>query len=103
MIELTADNMAEFVSNDGLLVVEFRAEWCHPCKALTPTLETLEREGVLKVGTVDVDANMGLCDTHGIRSVPTMQFYKGGKLLDTAVGVRSRPELLLQVEGLAKA
>lgn len=59
-------------------VVDFWAAWCGPCRALTPVLEKMERDGLIDLVKVDVDANPELSQQQDIKSIPTMLFYKDG-------------------------
>ena len=90
VIEATDGNFAtEIVGNQGLAMVDFWAEWCAPCRIVGPSVEQLadDYEGKgLKVAKVDVDSNPSTAAQFGIRSIPTILFFKGGKVVDQVIG-----------------
>lgn len=84
----------EVESNDGLTMVDFWAVWCGPCRIVAPVVEELAdsySEKGLKVGKVDVDNNPQIAARFGIRSIPTIVFFKGGKEVDRIVGAMPKP------------
>jgi thioredoxin len=95
-VHLTEQNFDETLAqSDGVLMVDFWAEWCGPCKAIAPVLEELARDagGRLTLAKVNVDENHGLAARYGIRSIPTVLFVKDGKVLDQVVGAVPRAKL----------
>ncbi|MEB2780164.1 thioredoxin [Algoriphagus persicinus] len=87
-IEITDANFEEIIKSEQPILVDFWAEWCGPCKMIGPVVEELagEYDGKAVVGKVDVDANPGVAQAFGIRSIPTLLFFKGGEIVDKQVG-----------------
>ena len=86
---------AEIEKHDGLAVVDFWATWCGPCRMIAPILEQLsvEYEGKVKVTKLDVDSNTKTATRFNVRSIPTLLFFKDGKLVDQVVGAVPRAQL----------
>ncbi|MFB6127079.1 MAG: thioredoxin [Halolamina sp.] len=78
---------------DGVVLVDFYADWCGPCKMLAPTVEELATETDATVAKVDIDELQGVASAEGVRSVPTLQFYADGERVEELVGVREKSEL----------
>ena len=78
----------EVEKHDGLAIVDFWATWCGPCRMIAPILEQLssEYEGKVKVTKLDVDANIKTGSRFNVRSIPTLLFFKGGKVVDQIIG-----------------
>lgn len=97
VLEVTDGNFpAEVESNAGLTMVDFWATWCGPCRMVAPIVEELAEEYSakgLKVGKMDVDANPSIPSKYGIRSIPTILFFKGGELVDQVIGFVPRSHL----------
>lgn len=100
LTETTFD--AELARHPGLLLVDFWAEWCAPCRMVAPVLEELvaESAGALTLAKVNVDDNPGLAARYGIRSIPTILFMKGGKVLDQVIGAVPKGQLRKKLETL---
>jgi thioredoxin 1 len=96
-VHLTEQNFDEaLVVNQGLVMVDFWAEWCGPCRAIAPVLEELvaASEGRVVLMKVNVDENPSLAARYGIPSIPTIRFIKQGQVVDRVVG--AVPKALLQ-------
>lgn len=77
------------------VLVDFWATWCAPCRAIAPALEELasQYKGRVKVAKIDVDQNQALAQQFGIRSIPTLVLFKGGKPVETLVGALPKAKL----------
>ena len=88
------------LKSDKPVMLDFWAEWCQPCKMLTPTVEELagDFEGQILVGKLNVDDNPNTATTYGIRGIPTLLFLKDGKVVQQIVGVKSKAEIKKIIE-----
>ncbi|MCC8417615.1 MAG: thioredoxin [Rickettsia endosymbiont of Bryobia graminum] len=79
------------------VLVDFWAEWCGPCRMLTPTIEELSKDeelkGKIKIVKVDIDNNAETPSKYGIRSIPTMMIFENGKAVETKVGVLTKDKI----------
>ncbi|HMN89972.1 MAG TPA: thioredoxin [Saprospiraceae bacterium] len=99
--ELTDANFQETaLERAGLTVIDFWAEWCGPCRMISPIVEELAQEydGKALVGKVDVDSNPEISMKYGIRSIPTILFLKNGEVVDKHVGATSKQVLASKIE-----
>jgi len=78
---------------EGLVMIDFWAEWCGPCRAVAPVLEELSAETGVPLLKVNVDENSGLAARYGIRSIPTILFVEDGQIVDQAIGAASKAAL----------
>ncbi len=78
-----------------LVIVDFHADWCGPCRQLAPLLDQITREmgGLVVVGKVDVDRQSELAATHGVKSIPDVRMYRDGRLVDKFVGLPDNDEV----------
>jgi len=99
--KITDENFKKLTAEDKPLVVDFWAEWCGPCKMIGPIIEELANEYQDKaiVGKMNVDENDEIPGEYGIRSIPTVLFFKNGVLRDKHIGAASKKLL----EGKLKA
>ncbi len=89
-------------NHPGVLMVDFWAEWCNPCKAIAPVLDELVRDtgGTVGLAKVNVDENPGLAARYSIRSIPTILFMKQGKVLDQLIGAVPKAQLKKKLDAL---
>lgn len=90
----------EVLQSDKVVLVDFWAAWCGPCRMVAPIVEELatELEGKAVVGKLDVDNNPSVSSALGIRNIPTLLIFKGGKVVDKQVGVAPKEVLLAKLE-----
>lgn len=91
----SAEFEREVLQAEGLVLVDFWAAWCPPCRRLAPTLEALaaESEGRLAVAKVDVDENPELARRYGIQSIPTLILFRDGRAVDKRLGALPKDDL----------
>ena len=75
---------------EGKVIIDVYTDWCGPCKFIAPILEKLEEEGLIKVIRVDLDENRPLGQMFGITAIPTLLFFKNGKLLEKNISVQGQ-------------
>ena len=100
-VEFTEENFESLaIKSDKLVMVDFWAEWCGPCRMLVPHVEELasEYDGKALVGKVNVDLHGGIAAQFGVRNIPTIVFLKNGKLVDKVVGAVPKNQLAEKLE-----
>src|ERR1700733_12483988 len=95
VLELTDQNFEQEVLNSDVpVLVDFWAEWCMPCKMLTPTIEKLAKDyqGKIKVGKVDTDANREIAMKYRIDAIPTVILFRNGQVSQKFVGLKGEKD-----------
>ncbi len=97
---ITSTNFQEFLAQPGLLVIDFWATWCGPCRILSPTVDELakEFEGRATIAKCNVDDCEEIAAQFGIRNIPTLVFVKNGQVIDRTVGVLPKQELAAKIQ-----
>ena len=100
-LELTAANFDESIK-EGVSLVDFWAPWCGPCRMLAPVIEELAEDfdGKAKICKVNTDEEQDVAVKYGIRSIPTILFFKDGELVDQMVGASSKQVLADKINSL---
>ncbi|MBI3991167.1 MAG: thioredoxin [Candidatus Omnitrophica bacterium] len=95
----------EVVKSDKPVLVDFWAEWCGPCKIMSPIVEELSASyaGKIKIKKLDVDSNANTPSRYNVLNIPTLIFFKGGEEIERMVGVVSKKDLIKKIEGLISA
>ena len=101
-LEVTDANFEELVNAGKPMVLDFWAEWCGPCRMVSPIIDELatEYEGKVTIGKMDVDNNNDVAAQFGIRNIPTVLFFKDGKLVDKQVGAAQKSAFVAKIDAL---
>lgn len=84
----------EVLKDEKVVLVDLYADWCGPCKILSPTVEAIaEEEEEVKVGKLNVDENSDIAAEYGVRSIPTLLIFKNGELKEKSVGVQTKNQI----------
>ena len=99
---INKSNFNEIVASEKLVVIDFWAEWCGPCRAISPVIDELAKEFEDKavIGKVDVDSNSAIAEKYGIRNIPTVIFIKNGAVVDKTVGAETKAKLVAKIQAL---
>ena len=97
---ITSTNFQDFLQQPGLLVIDFWATWCGPCRILSPTVDELARdfEGRATIAKCNVDDCEEIAAQFGIRNIPTLVFVKNGAVVDRTVGVLPKQDIAAKIQ-----
>lgn len=94
---VTDSNFDEVIKSNDLVLIDFWADWCGPCKKLSPILEEIEKEFNLPVGKLNIDENSEKSFQYSVASIPTMVLFKGGSPVKTLVGAMPKHSILKEL------
>ena len=100
-IELTSENFKDTIK-DGVVLVDFWAPWCGPCRMIAPVIDELAQdyEGKAKICKVNTDEEPAIAAEYGIRSIPTILFFKDGELVDQMIGAAGKAVFAEKLDAL---
>ena len=94
IIDIKNNNFEEVLNSKGMVLVDFNADWCGPCRMLRPVLDEIASEGNHKIVSVNVDDNQDLAKKYGVMSIPCLVLFKDGKEVNRSVGFIPKDEVL---------
>ena len=105
-IEITENDIDKVFSNNELVVIDFWASWCGPCKMLSPTIEELSRDyendNMVGIYKINVDENRDISFKHNIRSIPAVLFFKNGIEIHRFIGYKNKEDIKKMIEEFKK-
>ncbi len=101
-LKITDENFEGLLNDGKPLVLDFWAEWCGPCRLVSPIIDELseEYEGRVNIGKMNVDENDDVISQFGIRNIPTILFFKNGQLADKIVGAMPKDKFVEKIDAL---
>ena len=91
---LTDENFEEVIKSNGLVLVDFWAEWCGPCKKVSPILDEISKEHGILVGKLNIDENPVKTVQYSVSSIPTMVLFEDGVVIKTIIGAKPKHKML---------
>jgi thioredoxin 1 len=104
VLQVTETNITEVLNSNEITLLQFSAEWCGPCKILTPIIKELSEDNTSKtnvgIGKVNVDESGEVAKSYGIRNIPTLLLFKDGEISERMVGIVSKSDLQKKIDTL---
>ena len=99
-LEITKENFEkEVIDSDKTVLLDFWAQWCGPCRMVSPIIEQISDEiPEIKVGKINVDEEQELASKFAVMSIPTLMVFKNGKIAKKSVGAKSKPAILEMIK-----
>jgi thioredoxin 1 len=91
---ITDENFNEVIKSNGLILVDFWAEWCGPCKKVSPILDEISKEHGILVGKLNIDENPLKPVEYSVTSIPTMVLFEDGVVIKTIIGAKPKHKML---------
>lgn len=97
MIQITDENFNDVIGSNSLVLVDFWAEWCGPCKKMLPILQEISDEGLVLIGKLNVDEHPKKANEFTVSSIPTMVLFKDGEPVHSIVGAKPKHVVLKEI------
>ena len=101
-LQINSGNFEQVISSDKLVIIDFWATWCGPCRALSPIMDELAEEykDEVVIAKCDTEENNDIAMQFGVRNIPMLVFMKNGEVVDTRVGLHSKGDLVKIIDGM---
>lgn len=101
-LQINSDNFEQVISSDKLVIIDFWATWCGPCRALSPIMDELAEEykDEVVIAKCDTEENNDIAMQFGVRNIPMLVFMKNGEVVDTRVGLQRKVDLVKMIDEL---
>ncbi len=101
-LQINSDNFEQIISSDKLVIIDFWATWCGPCRALSPIMDELSEEykDEVVIAKCETDENGDIAAQFGVRNIPMLVFMKNGEVMDTLVGLQRKGDLVKKIDEL---
>ena len=98
-MKLTSETFSKALDENNILIVDFWAEWCGPCRMVAPVLDEIQKEYQVPIAKLNIDEHPELADKYQIRSIPAMIVFEKGVPVKTVIGARPKHILVKEFEG----
>lgn len=101
-LQINSDNFEQVISSDKLVIIDFWATWCGPCRALSPIMDELSEEykDEVVIAKCETDENSDIAMQFGVRNIPMLVFLKNGEVVETLVGLQRKGDLVKKIDEL---